>query len=148
MSPRRKKPFKLDLSMDPETRKGVFTVLLFFISLLILLAMFGLAGRFGDAVDGAVTQIFGWDKIVVPFFLIAWGYHLMAPEKLPMKATNFIGFALFFVSLVVSALFADNGYRAFWGDIERGVGVFGFMHFYLFVILALAFFKDKDWDWF
>ena len=57
-------------------------------------------------------------------------------------------FALFFVSLVVSALFADNGYRAFWGDIERGVGVFGFMHFYLFVILALAFFKDKDWDWF
>ncbi|OGL73854.1 hypothetical protein A3E39_01815 [Candidatus Uhrbacteria bacterium RIFCSPHIGHO2_12_FULL_60_25] len=99
MSPRRKKPFKLDLSLDPETRKGVFTVFLFFISLIILLSMFGLAGRFGDAVDGAITQIFGWDKIAVPFFLIAWGYHLMAPEKLPMKATNFIGFALFFVAL-------------------------------------------------
>jgi S-DNA-T family DNA segregation ATPase FtsK/SpoIIIE len=50
-------------------------------------------------VDAGVSQIFGWDKIFVPFFLIAWGYHLIAPEKLPLHATNFIGFVLFFVSL-------------------------------------------------
>ncbi|HWQ99597.1 MAG TPA: DNA translocase FtsK 4TM domain-containing protein [Candidatus Methylomirabilis sp.] len=99
MSPRRKKPFKLDLSLNPETQKGVFTVFLFFAAVLILLSLFGLAGRFGEAVDAAVSQVFGWDKIAVPFFLFAWGYALMAPEKMPLKATNFIGFALFFISL-------------------------------------------------
>lgn len=96
---RRKKPFKLDLSLNPETRKAVFTVFLFLVALLILLALFGLAGRFGEAIDAAVSQIFGWDKIAVPFFLIAWGYHIMAPEKLSMKAMNFVGFILFFFSL-------------------------------------------------
>lgn len=53
--------------------------------------------------------------------------------------------ALFFISLAVSAILADNGYRAFWGDIERGVGVFGFIHFYLFTALTLAFFDSKAW---
>ena len=96
---RNKKPFKLDLSLDPETQKGVFTVFLFLVALLILLSLFGLAGRFGEVVDAGVSQIFGWDKIAVPFFLFAWGYHLMAPEKLPLKTANFIGFVLFFLSL-------------------------------------------------
>jgi len=97
--PRRRKPFKIDFSLDPETRKGVFTVFLFLIAILILLAMFELAGSFGEAVNKGVSQIFGWDKIFVPFVLIAWGYHLLDSEKLPLKASNFIGFVLFFVSL-------------------------------------------------
>jgi DNA segregation ATPase FtsK/SpoIIIE, S-DNA-T family len=97
--PRRRKPFKLDFSLHPETQKGIFTVFLFLVAFITLLSMFGLAGRLGEMVDAGVSQIFGWDKIFVPFFLIAWGYHLIAPEKLPLRATNFIGFVLFFVSL-------------------------------------------------
>jgi S-DNA-T family DNA segregation ATPase FtsK/SpoIIIE len=97
--PRRRKPFKLDFSLDPETQKGVFTVFLFLAAILILLSLFGLAGKFGDMVDKGVSQIFGWDKIFVPFVLIAWGYHLLDSDRLPMRATNFVGFALFFVSL-------------------------------------------------
>ncbi|MDP1689427.1 MAG: O-antigen ligase family protein [bacterium] len=53
---------------------------------------------------------------------------------------------LFFISLIVSTLFADNTYRAFWGDIERGVGVFGFLHFFAFLILSLIFFSKKEWE--
>lgn len=97
--PRRRKPFKLDFSMDPETQKGVFTVFLFLMAILILLSMFGLAGRFGVAVDAGVSQVFGWDKIFVPFVLIAWGYHLLDSDKLRLRATNFLGFLLFFISL-------------------------------------------------
>jgi S-DNA-T family DNA segregation ATPase FtsK/SpoIIIE len=97
--PRRRKPFKIDFSLDPETRKGIFTVFLFLAAILILLSMFGLAGRFGQMVDTGVSQIFGWDKLFVPFVLIAWGYHLLDSDKLPLKASNFIGFILFFLSL-------------------------------------------------
>lgn len=99
MSPRRRRPFKFDFSLDPETRKGIFTVFLFLAAILILLSMFGLAGRFGEMVDTGISQIFGWDKLFVPFVLIAWGYHLLDAEKLPLNASNFIGFSLFFVSL-------------------------------------------------
>src|SRR6267142_1087671 len=97
--PRRRKPFNFDLSLDPETRKGVFTVFLFLVAILILLSMFGLAGRFGELVDAGVSQVFGWDKIFFPFVLIAWGYHLLDSDKLPLKISNFIGFVLFFASL-------------------------------------------------
>ncbi|MBU1348716.1 DNA translocase FtsK [Patescibacteria group bacterium] len=99
MSPRRRKPFKLDLSLDAETRKGVLTVVVFVIAALLLLAMFDLAGRIGISLDQAVAHVFGWERIVLPFFLIAIGYHTLSPGRLPMKATNYIGFLLFFLSL-------------------------------------------------
>ena len=99
MSRRRKKPFKLDLSLDPDTRRGIFTVILFVIAALLLLSLFDLAGRMGVTLDGAMAHVFGWDRIVLPFFLIAIGYHLLSPGRLPMKATNYIGFLLFYLSL-------------------------------------------------
>lgn len=109
--PRRRKPFKLDLSLNPETRRGIFTVLLFVIAALLLLSLFDLAGRFGVSLDRGVAHVLGWDRIALPFFLIAIGYHLLSPERLPMKATNYVGFLLFFLSLnplVHAATFAGT----------------------------------------
>lgn len=95
----RKRPFKLDFSIDPDTQKGIFTVILFCFGILILLSIFGLAGALGTIVDGGVSQVFGWDKLVVPFFLFAWGYSLARPDQFPLNASNFIGFILFFIGL-------------------------------------------------
>jgi S-DNA-T family DNA segregation ATPase FtsK/SpoIIIE len=95
----RRRAFKLDFSIHPETQKGIFTVFLFFAAILILLSIFGVAGSLGAWVDQGVSQIFGWDKLFVPFFLFAWGYHLANPQKLPLNASNFIGFILFFLGL-------------------------------------------------
>ncbi|MFH1077953.1 MAG: DNA translocase FtsK 4TM domain-containing protein [Patescibacteria group bacterium] len=97
--PRRRKPFKLDLSLDAETRKGVLTVVVFVLAALLLLALFDLAGRIGVTLDQAVAHVFGWERLVLPFFLIAIGYHMLSPARLPMKATNYVGFILFFLSL-------------------------------------------------
>jgi DNA segregation ATPase FtsK/SpoIIIE, S-DNA-T family len=80
-------------------RKGIFTVLVLVVAFLSGLAIFGLAGSFGGAIDGMLTQVFGWDKLFVPVFLFAWGYHLIDEEKLRLRAMNFVGFALFFVGL-------------------------------------------------
>ena len=57
----------------------------------------------------------------------------------------FIALILFFLSLVLSVIFALNPYRAFWGDLERGEGFFGLLHFFAFLILTLILFNKTDW---
>jgi S-DNA-T family DNA segregation ATPase FtsK/SpoIIIE len=99
MGRRRKRNFSLDLSLDPETRRGILTVVVLATAVLLILALFDLAGTLGVSLDAAMSHVFGWDKIALPFFLIAIGYHLISPERLPMKATNYLGFLLFFFSL-------------------------------------------------
>ncbi|MCL5004462.1 MAG: O-antigen ligase family protein, partial [Patescibacteria group bacterium] len=63
------------------------------------------------------------------------------------KHLNFLSIFLFlfFISLIISAIFAVNPYRAFWGDLERGEGLFGFLHFFAFLIMSIAIFEKKDW---
>lgn len=99
MSPRKRRGFSLDLKLDPETRRGIVTVFVFAFSVLLLLSLFDLAGALGIALDQAISHVLGWDKIALPFFLIAIGYHGLAPERFPLKLTNYIGFLLFFFSL-------------------------------------------------
>ncbi|MEK7553529.1 MAG: O-antigen ligase family protein [Patescibacteria group bacterium] len=53
---------------------------------------------------------------------------------------------LFLISLIISTIFAVNPYRAFWGDLERGEGLFGFLHFFAFLTMAVAVFEKKDWQ--
>lgn len=95
----RRKKSSFGLAMEPETRKGVAVVTLFFGALFLLLTFFDMGGEMGRAVNEGVSYIFGWDKLIVPFLLMAWGYHVAAPERLPLRFSNFLGFLLFFLSL-------------------------------------------------
>ena len=86
-------------------------------------------------------------RVLVEFaFILSLAYIILIPkgefkERFAARSPVIVFLALFFLSLVVSALLAENVYRAFWGDIERGVGIFGFLHFYVFLILAMVFLK-------
>lgn len=125
---RKRRKWKPDFSLNPETSKGIFTVFLFLTAFIILLAIFGFAGRFGEMIDHVVTQVFGWDKLFVPFFLFASAYHMFRPEKLPLNASNFIGFILFFVGLnglVHVATFAQGAGEATEDAILLAGGRFG-----------------------
>jgi S-DNA-T family DNA segregation ATPase FtsK/SpoIIIE len=85
--------------MEPETRKGVAVVTLFFGALFLLLTFFQMGGQIGQAVNEGVSYVFGWDKLVIPFILMAWGYHVAAPSRLPLRFSNALGFLFFFLSL-------------------------------------------------
>jgi S-DNA-T family DNA segregation ATPase FtsK/SpoIIIE len=89
----------LDFSLDPETKRGVAVVFLFAFAVLILLSVFDLAGTFGKALDEGIAYVFGWDRLLIPFFLMAWGYHVLAPDRLHLRFTNVLGFLLFFLTL-------------------------------------------------
>ena len=53
--------------------------------------------------------------------------------------------SLFLLSLIVSTIFAVNHYRAFCGDIERGDGLFGMLHFFAFLLMTVTVFDRRDW---
>ncbi len=62
-----------------------------------------------------------------------------------IKNPLFILIILFFISLIISTVFAVNPYRAFWGDTERAEGLFGMFHCLVFLIMTVLIFKKKDW---
>ncbi|MHB8830556.1 MAG: FtsK/SpoIIIE family DNA translocase [Patescibacteria group bacterium] len=99
MSLRRKRKSSFHFQLDTQTQKGIATVFCFALAIFILLSLFDLAGSLGVGLDQALSHIFGWDKIVVPFFILAAAIFLLSPERLPLKISNGIGFLLFFVGL-------------------------------------------------
>ena len=88
-----------DFTLDRATAHGIVTVAIFAVSILLFLSLFELAGRFGVAVDRSIANALGWQRLALPIFLLAVGIHEVSPKRLPLKATNDIGFVLFFVSL-------------------------------------------------
>lgn len=96
---RRKKRFSFNFQLDSQTKKGILTVFCFALALFMLASLFDLAGSVGQGLDQALSHVFGWDKIVAPFFLLAVAIFLLSPDKLPLKISNGIGFILFFVGL-------------------------------------------------
>jgi S-DNA-T family DNA segregation ATPase FtsK/SpoIIIE len=98
MGRRRKQPV-IDLTLDPETRRGLAVVGLFAFAIILLLGYFDLAGSLGQALDEGISHVFGWDKIVLPFIFMAWGYSVLAPDRFSLRLTNAIGIFLFFLTL-------------------------------------------------
>lgn len=98
MARRRKQPV-IDLTLDPETRRGLAVVGLFAFAIILLLGYFDLAGSLGQALDEGISHVFGWDKIVLPFIFMAWGYSVLAPDRFSLRLTNAIGIFLFFLTL-------------------------------------------------
>ncbi len=96
---RRKKSAFSNFHLDPETARGILTVAVLTVAGLLFLSVFDLAGRLGVAIDGAMASAFGWDRIFLPFFLLAIGIHDLTPERFPLKVTNYIGFVLFYLSM-------------------------------------------------
>ncbi len=88
-----------DFTLNRETSHGIVTVAIFAVAILLLLSLFELAGKLGIAVDKAVANALGWQRLALPFFLLAIGIHEVSPKRLPLKVTNYIGFILFFLSL-------------------------------------------------
>ncbi len=61
------------------------------------------------------------------------------------KNRLFVLFSLLLLSTILSTIFAVDKYLAFWGTLERGGGLFGFLHYFIFLGLVLIFFKKNDW---
>lgn len=97
MGRRRRSTF--DISLHPETRRSVGIVFVFAFAALLFLSVFDLAGVVGQEMKDGLSHVFGWDKLLLPFFFAAWGVYLTSPDRLPMRFVNVVGILLFFLSL-------------------------------------------------
>ncbi|MFA6100331.1 MAG: DNA translocase FtsK 4TM domain-containing protein [Patescibacteria group bacterium] len=128
MSLRRKRKSSFRFQLDVQTQKGIATVFCFALAIFILLSLFDLAGSFGMGLDQALSHIFGWDKIVVPFFILAAAIFLLSPERLPLKISNGIGFTLFFIGLnPLVHLLTFGGEVPPGAAVDAAAGKLGFM---------------------
>lgn len=62
-----------------------------------------------------------------------------------LKSWFGIFFSLTAISFLVSAFLAVDKFIAFWGDVERGEGVFGIFIIGIFLLLAKFWFENRDW---
>lgn len=66
-----------------------------------------------------------------------WKYTLKNPLVLIVGAL--------LVSMGISAMVAENNYRAWWGEVERAEGFFGMAHHVVFFMIAVMVFAKKEW---
>ena len=94
-------------------------------------------------------------RIIISLVSVLFTVHLIADEgfrkeiygkaKRIVKSPVFITTSAFMAIFAISTLFAVNPFRAFFGDVERGEGLLGFLYFYAFFIYSLFLFEKKDW---
>lgn len=97
-------------------------------------------------------------RIFVSLASLFFTIHLFANEefrnamwsKLKRLAKNplFISATAFMAIMAVGSYFAVNPFRAFFGDVERGEGLLGWLYFYGFFLYSLLAFERKDWTMF
>ena len=61
------------------------------------------------------------------------------------KDPLFLAITILVLSAAVSVALAPNAYRGFFGGGERGEGFLSVFHYFLFLALALLFFRVRDW---
>ena len=83
-----------DISISPETRRGILVVFLYALAVLAALSIFNLAGAFGEILDQGLTGLFGWDRVVLPIVLAVFATKILAPEKIQLRTTGSLGLVL------------------------------------------------------
>ncbi len=89
-------------SLNPETKGAIFTVLVFVLAFLSILAMFDLAGAFGQLLNFALSYAFGWANWLFIILLLFCGYVLIR-SGYRIKGVTYAGLATILIS--VSGLF-------------------------------------------
>ncbi len=95
MRKRRRRYSKPKLQLSPDTKRDIFVILIFAIALINILAMFNLAGTFGNSINNFWQMIFGCGWWIWPFVMILIGYLIINIEKLEITATKWIGLLIF-----------------------------------------------------
>lgn len=73
------------------------------------------------------------------------------PERVTSHLKSFFSSKLvlallgFFAAGAVSTVLAPDSYQAFWGDVERGEGYLGLLHYLALFALAWALFSEREW---
>lgn len=84
--------------LKPETKHGIYVVLVFTFGVIFLLGLLGWAGQLGDGLAVALSYLFGWGKYATPIILLWIGYLVARPQRYAFRLANGIGLTLLVLS--------------------------------------------------
>ncbi len=123
---RKKREEFLGFDMNPETKRGIYVVLLFALAAIMFLSFFGIAGSLGTWVNMIVTKFFGFDRFLVPIVMIIIGGSLSFPERGTFSSFNYLGMFFFFLSFnALLNLFLVNNPDPITTDLSVAGGYLG-----------------------
>jgi len=114
---------KFDWSLDPQTKREIFSVAFIALGMILIFSIFGFAGVIGQKSFAIMSDLFGLGAFVVPFAFLALGYFLWKARELNIKATTIIGIVALFA--LVPSLFAHSGGIIGSGIYQIFVNLFG-----------------------
>lgn len=86
-------------------------------------------------------------NVLVEVLIIFWlALIIKYPEVRPKKSWVTFGLIAFLFALFISSVFGVDFNLSFWGDIERMLGLFHVIHFFLFYLIIITVFRSKN-DW-
>lgn len=88
----------LGIELNPETKRGIYVVLLFALAALMFLSFFHIAGSLGVWINLGLSHFFGFDRFLVPVILIIIGVTFAYPERGTFSPWNHLGLFFFFLS--------------------------------------------------
>ncbi len=84
--------------LNSNAKKSIAIVIVLVFSLLAILALFDLSGKFGQFLSHWLSMIFGFGKWVVPFLLFFWAILLIVKKNICLKFSDYLGVFLLFIS--------------------------------------------------
>jgi DNA segregation ATPase FtsK/SpoIIIE, S-DNA-T family len=108
------------LDLDPETKKGIFIVIILALGAISFLGLLDLAGAMGRYLKDWLGLGFGWGKWLVPIILISLGYVIYDEER-EIRARHYLGLVIFIFSFQGLLMLLVNS--ALWPEaLEAGSG--------------------------
>ncbi len=139
-------------NVSPDTKKGIFIILIFVVAALSLLSVFNLYGenKFGYFVGSAMAWLFGDLQILLPMVLALFGYFLVREDKYQVKIINYLGGVMFVLGLTgmwhlkfsvdESLLAAGAGVGGGYLGVVLSLPLLNFMGFWGATVVCLAVF--------
>ncbi|PJE77067.1 cell division protein FtsK [Candidatus Uhrbacteria bacterium CG10_big_fil_rev_8_21_14_0_10_48_16] len=122
----KKRSEHVSFELNPETKRGIYVILLFAIAVLIFLSYFHIAGSVGVWINALLASFFGLDRYIVPLILIIIGATLAYPERGKLSTWNYLGLLFFFLSFnALMNLFLVNRPEPFTQDLTMAGGYLG-----------------------
>lgn len=86
-------------------------------------------------------------NIIMEILLVFWVAFLVKyPEYRPKRSWITRGLFGFFAVMVISCFTGVDFNLSFWGDVERMLGAFHILHFFIFYLIMITVFREwKDW---
>lgn len=114
-------------SISPDTKKAIFTVLIFLFAFLSILSVFDLAGAFGRYLSFALSYAFGWADWLFILILLLLGYILLKSGRNKVKWYSYLGLLLIVFSFAgVLNFFVSEFSFSEITDTGRGGGALGY----------------------